>query len=192
MPLEASTDALAALVNSLTTVYKTLDLQPLILSQITDFKNYSGVPLMLEFFIFNLNENESRNALTYKLSRAFLKFVAAVLKQPGTSVCYMEGNYRANVGESIIEQMIAYVYQTIYQNFVKLQFKEMDDFLKLYLVLLKTTRIILRKYRDIAAPMKIGLCHKYPQYDEVLRITTDCLNGENWEFLLINSIMLSE
>jgi hypothetical protein len=40
--------------------------------------------------------------------------------------------------------------------------------------------------------MKIGLCHKYPQYDEVLRITTDCLNGENLEFLLINSIMLSE
>lgn len=125
LPLEASTDALASLINSLTTIYKTLDLQPLILSQITDFKNYSGIPLMLEFFIFNLNENESKTALTYKLTRAFLKFVGAVLRQPGTSVGYMEINQRANVGESLIEQLITYVYQTIYQNFVKLQFKEM-------------------------------------------------------------------
>jgi len=56
----------------LTMIYKSLDLQPAILSQITDFKNISGVPLMLEFFIFNLNENESKTALTYKLTRAFL------------------------------------------------------------------------------------------------------------------------
>jgi|LauGreDrversion4_2_1035121.scaffolds.fasta_scaffold132882_2 hypothetical protein len=40
--------------------------------------------------------------------------------------------------------------------------------------------------------MKIGLCQKYPQYDEILRITTECLNSESLEFLLTNSIMLSE
>lgn len=98
MPLEASTDALAALVNSFTTIYKNLDLQPLILLQINDYKNYSGVPLMLEFFIFNLDENESKQIMTYKLTRAFLKFTGAILKQPGSSIGYLENNQRANVG----------------------------------------------------------------------------------------------
>jgi hypothetical protein len=34
---------------------------------------------MLEFFIFNL-ENESKEIMTYKLTRAFLKFAGAILK----------------------------------------------------------------------------------------------------------------
>jgi hypothetical protein len=95
-------------------IYKSLDLQPAILSQITDFKNISGVPLMLEFFIFNLNENESKTALTYKLTRAFLRFTGAVLKQPGSSIGFLENTQRANVGDSLFECLINYVYSTIY------------------------------------------------------------------------------
>jgi hypothetical protein len=45
---------------------------------------------MLEFFIFNLNENETKISLRYKLTRAFLRFVNAVIKQTGTSVGYMD------------------------------------------------------------------------------------------------------
>jgi hypothetical protein len=54
------------------------------------------------------------------------------------------------------------VYQTIYQNFVKIQFKDMRDFLKIYGELLKTTKNILKNFVDIPASMKVGVCHRYP------------------------------
>ena len=50
----------------------------------------------------------------------------------------------------------------MYHNFVKIQFRDISDFLKIYSVLLKTTKNILKKFVDIPAPMKVGLCHKYP------------------------------
>ena len=117
---------------------------------------------MLEFFIFNLNENETQVSLSYKLTRSFLRFVNAVVKQSGSSVGYLENAQRANVGESLIEKLITYVYQTVYHNFMKIQFRDISDFLKIYSVLLKTTKNILKKFVDIPAPMKVGLCHKYP------------------------------
>jgi hypothetical protein len=162
LPLEASTDALTSVMNALTTIYSNLDLQPQILSQISECKNYSGIPLLLEFFIFNLNENETKVSLRYKLTRSFLRFLNAVLKQSGSSIGYLENAQRGNLGESLIEKMIQYVYQTIYQNFVKIQFKDIKDFLKIYTELLKTTKTILKKFADIPAQMKAGVCHKYP------------------------------
>jgi len=91
-----------------------------------------------------------------------------------------------------LQKFLFNVYQILLVNFTRLQFSDMKDFLKLYYQVLKLTDTLLSKFKDIIPQMKAPLCHQYPQYDETLRMIAECMNSDNLEFLIINSLMLGE
>jgi hypothetical protein len=99
---------------------------------------------------------------------------------------------RTNLSDSPIQHFLTQVYQPLVANFTKLSFKSLKDFVKLYGGLLKLTNTMLCHFKDVAPKMKAPLSHRFPQYDELLKIFSEALNSQNLEFLIINALMLSE
>ena len=57
--VDEATETLKYIINSLTTIYKKNDLQYEILKFFDQNQNSDGVPTFIEYFLFNLNENDT-------------------------------------------------------------------------------------------------------------------------------------
>ena len=98
----------------------------------------------------------------------------------------------ANLADSCLEKFLSLIYEPLLANFLRLSFREIKDFLRLYHRMLKLTNRLLAKFKDVLPQMKAGLSHRYPQYDEFLRIAQSALNSQSVEQLVINSLLLQE
>ena len=72
-------------------------------------------------------------------------FIEAVFKQSNPAL-FLPLDSIVNVGYSILEKLLLTIYQPLLQNFTKLSFKDLSDFIKLYQKLLKLTNTLLSKF----------------------------------------------
>jgi hypothetical protein len=167
-------------------------LQPEILAWIQASVDPSGIPVFVNFFTFNLHECEYPSN-KYDVTRAYLKFIEAVFSKTYPEQ-FLSIDQRVNLQDSLLSKFLQHIYHSLLANFLQLTFSDMKDFLKLYTLLLKLTNDLLSNFKDITYGMKKApLQHRYPHYDELLRVYTEVLNGaQNLDYLLINALMLQE
>jgi hypothetical protein len=183
---------LKSLVKTFRVLYKSVPVQPELLAWMQAFLDPSGIPVIVNFFTFNLHESDFP-ANTYAITRAFLRFTECLFHPKQDTGLFLPVDQRLNLSESLLGKYLVHVYQTLIQNFSQLIFKDLKDFLKMYRSLLKITERLLARFKDQAPQAKAPLAHRYPHYDELLRMVTEAFNSEgNLEFLLVNALMLEE
>ncbi|CDW91447.1 UNKNOWN [Stylonychia lemnae] len=167
-PFEESTYSLRMLVKAVSKIYKHLNLES---------------EILMHFQFYEIQSD---------LGFHFIHFYKTQLDDFEFQIGHLQDYRRMEIGGSILVKLIANVYYPLVLNFFQLNFADVKYLVNMTYRLLKLTKTLLDKYRDINPHYKLPISHRLPQYDQLLIYLNEVFNLTHIENIIQQVLLLSE